>query len=357
MKKTILYDKHYNLGAKILPFAGYSMPIVYPDGILSECKEVRNNVGIFDVSHMGQFRISGLGSKEFLQKLLINDITKLKVGDAQYTAMCNFEGGVIDDMILYKEKNSFLLIVNASNIDKNFDWMSKINLSHNVKLDNISDQNSLIAIQGPNSRKTLESILNQKISNDFYTFIESSYKNSKIFISRTGYTGELGFEIMASNKTIQFLWDAFIDMKVKPCGLASRDILRIEMKYCLYGNDMDESVTPYESNLGWITSLNKGDFIGKDTIIKKRDTCKLVGFKMLKRGIPRKGYEILQDNKVIGKVTSGTQSPVLNCGIGLARIKSDSIIHQKKIKILIRDKQVEAKLYLKPFIKKTSLKT
>ena len=356
MKKTILYDRHFNLGAKILPFAGYHMPIVYPDGILSECKEVRNNVGIFDVSHMGQFRISGSGSEEFLQKLLINDITKLKIGDAQYTAMCNYEGGVIDDMILYKEKKSFLLIVNASNIEKNFEWISKMNSSQIVNLNNISDQNSLIAIQGPNSRKAIENILNQNISNDFYTFIELSYKNRKIFISRTGYTGELGFEIMATNETIQILWDQFIDLGVKPCGLASRDILRIEMKYCLYGNDMDESITPYESNLGWITSTNKGDFIGKDKIIKKQDSYKLVGFKMLERGIPRKGYEILYDNKVIGKVTSGTQSPVLNCGIGLARIKSDSVLHQQKIKILIRDKLVEAKLYLKPFIKKTSLK-
>ena len=354
MIKTALYEQHKKLGAKILPFAGYQMPITYPDGIKSECHEVRNNVGIFDVSHMGQFRVEGKNAKVFLQKLLINDVNKLEEGDAQYTAMCNNEGGIIDDLILYKQNESFLLIVNASNIEKNYNWMEK-HIIKDVVLKNESDQYSLIALQGPRSRKILEQIIDKKIKNKFYSFINHVFNDENVFISRTGYTGELGFEIMGSHENIIEFWKKCIELGAKPCGLASRDILRIEMKYCLYGNDMDESVTPYESNLGWITSLSKGSFIGRESIIKKEKTKRLVGFKMLERGIPRKNYKIIRNDKVIGEVTSGTQSLTIQAGIGMCRILNDNIQNGQKIEVLIREKKIKAEICLKPFLNRTSI--
>ena len=355
MKKTALYEQHKKLGAKILPFSGYEMPITYSKGINSECYEVRNNVGMFDVSHMGQFRLTGIDSKDFLQRILINDINKLKIGDAQYTAMCNDQGGIIDDMILYREKESYLLVVNASNIEKNFNWIDSHNNNNNITLTNESDQYSLIAIQGPKSRKVIEQVFDTKIINKFYTFRELKYKNENIFISRTGYTGELGFEIMGSHKMIKNIWRECLDLNVHPCGLASRDILRIEMRYCLYGNDMNDLVTPYESNLGWITALNKDNFIGKKNIEYKKGTKRLIGFKMLERGIPRKGYEIIFNDNVIGEVTSGTQSPTIKTGIGMGRILLDDISHGQEIEILVRDKKIRAEIYLKPFLNKTSI--
>ena len=354
MKKTALYEQHKKLNAKILPFSGYVMPITYPEGINYECSQIRNNVGIFDVSHMGQFRISGLKAEKFLQNILINNISKINVGDAQYTALCNEQGGIIDDLILYKENNSFLLIVNASNIEKNYNWI-KSHIDEDVIFENESDQYSLIAIQGPKSRDVIEKIFNIEVKNKFYSFINCNYNNENLVISRTGYTGELGYELMGSNKAIVEIWEKCIDLNVVPCGLASRDILRIEMKYCLYGNDMNESITPYESNLGWITSLDKGDFIGKSSIIEKKNTRKLVGFKMLERGIPRKDYKILIDGEIVGEVTSGTQSPTINTGIGLGRILYKNIKHGQEIEILIRNKKVKAQLYLEPFLDKTSL--
>ena len=354
MKKTALYQEHTKLNAKILPFSGYEMPITYPQGINSECYEVRNNVGMFDVSHMGQFKVSGIGASNYLQRILINDLNKIKIGDAQYTALCNDDGGIIDDLILYKEKKSFLLIVNASNIDKNYKWMNK-HVTDDVILKNESDKYSLIAIQGPKSREIIESIFQDKIDHKFYSFVNREYKDEKVFISRTGYTGELGFELMGSGQIIKEIWEKCIDLKVAPCGLASRDILRIEMKYCLYGNDMNDLVTPFESNLGWITSLDKDDFIGKNKIISKKDSRKLIGFKMLERGIPRKDYKILLDDKAIGEVTSGTQSPSLKIGVGMGRILIDKIEHGQEIDILIRNKKVKAEIFLKPFLDKTSL--
>ena len=205
MKKTALYQEHTKLNAKILPFAGYEMPITYPQGINSECYEVRNNVGMFDVSHMGQFKVSGIGASNYLQRILINDLNKIKIGDAQYTALCNDDGGIIDDLILYKEKKSFLLIVNASNIDKNYKWMNK-HITDDVILKNESDKYSLIAIQGPKSREIIESIFQDKIDHKFYSFVNREYKDEKVFISRTGYTGELGFELMGSGQIIKEIW-------------------------------------------------------------------------------------------------------------------------------------------------------
>ena len=354
MIRTALYEKHKKLGAKIVPFAGYEMPITFPNGINSECYEVRNNVGIFDVSHMGQFRVTGVDSKKYLQKLLINDLNKLKIGDAQYTAMCNNDGGIIDDLILYKEEQSYLLIVNASNIEKNYNWMKK-HINSNVNLKDESNKYSLVAIQGPKSRDIIEKILNQKMSNKFYTFKNVYYDNEELMISRTGYTGELGFEIMGSHTMISKIWDKCIELDVKPCGLASRDILRIEMKYCLYGNDMDESITPYESNLGWITALNKDDFIGKENIINKNKTNKLVGFKMIDRGIPRKNYKIIFEDKIVGEVTSGTQSPTLKKGVGMCRVPLNNVNHGQEIAVLIRDKKIKAEIFLEPFLDKTSI--
>ena len=356
MKKTILYKEHVGLGAKVIPFGGYEMPVSYSSGIKSECMAVRNDVGIFDVSHMGQIRIEGKNVFEFLQNVLTNDIAKLNEYDAQYTAICNHNGGIIDDLILYKEKNSYLLIVNASNIDKDYNWL-KNNKSNEIIITNLSDEYSLIAIQGPNSRSLIEDITNQKQEQKFYTYKNSLYDNNKIIISRTGYTGELGYEIIGSHKIISELWKVAIEKGATPCGLASRDVLRMEMKYCLYGSDLNNNTTPIESGLGWITSFKKGDFIGREAILKK-DTPErknLICFEMIERGISRHGYDIIIDESKVGNVTSGTHSPILNKSIGIGYIPLDLSNIGRIIYIDIRNKLVKAKIVKAPFIDNTSL--
>ncbi len=359
MKKTAIFDKHKTLGAKLMPFGGFEMPVSYPDGINKECFAVRNNVGIFDVSHMGEFFVSGENAENFLQQLLTNDISKLKFGDAQYTAMCFEDGGIVDDLILFKRKTGFLLIVNASNIEKDFQWLDS-QIIDNVILENRSDQYSLIAIQGPKSRELIESILKEKQHQKFYTFIEAEYSGEPVIISRTGYTGELGFEILGSHKAIVDLWNNSIDAGATPCGLAARDILRMEMKYCLYGNDMDEKTTPLEAGLGWITSFKKGGFTGMESIIDRKENGrnkKLIAFEMCERGIPRKDYEIFLDNEIVGRVTSGTQSPTLGAGIGLGYMSGENTNPGQEIAIAIRNNKAKAIIIQPPFIKETSLLT
>ena len=354
MNKTALYNAHKNLNAKIVSFADYLMPINYDNGIQFEYNAVRNNVGMFDVSHMGQIFIKGKDSLKLIEFITINNVNKLKIGDAQYSAICNNEGGIKDDVIVYRNKNDYLLIVNASNSDKIYNWI-KFNNKFDCKAENRSQDYSLIAVQGPSSRKILEKLFEQKIDLKFYKHSVLKYKKNNIFISRTGYTGELGYEILTDNKIIIDLWRKLIDLKVIPCGLAVRDVLRIEMRYCLYGNEISEKITPVEANLNWILSFDK-NFVGKDILLqqKKKGIKKiLVGFKMSDKCIPRHGYRIFSENSEVGFVTSGTYSIGLSNGIGLGFIKSN--YNEKNIYLEVRGKKIKGEIVKGPFLLGTSL--
>ena len=359
--KTSLFKKHTILDANMQPFGNYLMPIFY-SGIIDEYYAVRNNVGIFDVSHMGEFLISGEKADEFLPYLTVNDISKRKNGKVQYSAICYEDGGVLDDILIYKNNyNDFMLVVNASNINKNYEWI-KSRLISDVELQDISKRMSLIALQGPKSAKLLSAISKDNISNlKYYTFLKDcNIADKKCIISRTGYTGELGYEIYADNDDIAIIWDELmsggISYGILPSGLGCRDILRLEMGYALYGNDISDKFNPLESGLSWITKTNKNNFIGKDSIVKKKNKKKQIAFEMIERSIPRSGFPIEFKNTVIGKVTSGTISPMLKKSIGLGIIDKISLKESDVININIRGKMKSAKIVELPFYKQGSLK-
>lgn len=327
MKKTTLYNEHIKLNAKMVDFGGFNMPIQY-QGISIEHINVRNNVGIFDVSHMGEFFVEGNESLEFLDYVCSNKIENIEINGAQYNCLINERGGIIDDLIVYRVKEKeYMLVVNASNIEKDWKWLNTQSYKFNCKILNKSDKLGLISVQGP---KSLE-LINDIFDNDFssikkFNFILFNYKNSKIIVSNTGYTGSLGYELYVNNNIILDLWNLLYSNKEKyslcAVGLGARDTLRIEVGYPLYGNDINDLTTPHEANLMWVTDLNK-DFIGKNKIIESinKSKKKLVGFKMIDRAIPRKNYNIYNNkNKRIGKVTSGTYSPSLKVGLGMAMI-------------------------------------
>ena len=357
MKKTVLFDRHEKLNAKIVDFAGFLMPISY-SSVNEEHLHVRNNVGVFDVSHMGEIEISGSNSFNLVQYLCSNDISKLKIGKAQYNCLTNDKGGIIDDLIVYRvESEKYLLIVNASNILKDWEWINKQNIKFNSLIVNLSDKLSLLAVQGPKAQALCQKFTSEDLSLlPNYSFIISSFAGiENIIISKTGYTGSGGFELYIPNKNAVDIWDALFDCKgfdLKPIGLAARDTLRIEMGYCLYGNDIDEETSPEEANLRWITKVDTS-FIGHEIIdkqIKKGSKRKLIGFKLIEKSIPRSGYEVFDINsKLIGKVTSGTFSPVLKKGIGLAYLDSVNI-KDDLIYIKIRNNLSKAEIVKTPFI-------
>ena len=357
MKKTVLFDRHEKLNAKIVDFAGFLMPVIY-SSVNEEHLHVRNNVGVFDVSHMGEIEISGSNSFNLVQYLCSNDISKLKIGKAQYNCLTNDKGGIIDDLIVYRvESEKYLLIVNASNILKDWEWINKQNIKFNSLIVNLSDKLSLLAVQGPKAQALCQKFTSEDLSLlPNYSFIISSFAGiENIIISKTGYTGSGGFELYIPNKNAIDIWDALFNCKgfdLKPIGLAARDTLRIEMGYCLYGNDIDEETSPEEANLRWITKVDTS-FIGHEIIdkqIKKGSKRKLIGFKLIEKSIPRSGYEVFNINsKLIGKVTSGTFSPVLKKGIGLAYLDSVNI-KDDLIYIKIRNNLSKAEIVKTPFI-------
>ena len=357
MKKTVLFDRHKKLNAKIVDFAGFLMPVSY-SSVNEEHLHVRNNVGVFDVSHMGEIEISGSNSFNLVQYLCSNDISKLKIGKAQYNCLTNDKGGIIDDLIVYRvESEKYLLIVNASNILKDWEWINKQNIKFNSLVVNLSDKVSLLAVQGPKAQALCQKFTSEDLSLlPNYSFIISSFAGiENIIISKTGYTGSGGFELYIPNKNAIDIWDALFNCKgfdLKPIGLAARDTLRIEMGYCLYGNDIDEETSPEEANLRWITKVDTS-FIGHEIIdkqIKKGSKRKLIGFKLIEKSIPRSGYEVFDINsKLIGKVTSGTFSPVLKKGIGLAYLDSVNI-KDDLIYIKIRNNLSKAEIVKTPFI-------
>ncbi|MGB3146044.1 MAG: glycine cleavage system aminomethyltransferase GcvT, partial [Maribacter sp.] len=329
MKNTALTKIHELLGAKMVPFAGYNMPVSY-EGVNAEHETVRNGVGVFDVSHMGEFLISGPTALDLIQKVTSNDASKLTLGRAQYSCLPNENGGVVDDLIVYKIKEEqYLLVVNASNIEKDWNHISKYNEVFNADMRNISEGYSLLAIQGPKAVEAMQSITSIDLSAiKFYHFEVADFAGiDNVIISATGYTGSGGFEIYCKNDEVEQIWNkvfkAGSDFGIKPIGLAARDTLRLEMGYCLYGNDIDDNTSPIEAGLGWITKFNK-DFVNSEALEKQKQhgsEKKLIAFELDDRGIPRHGYDIVDSQgKTVGVVTSGTMSPSLGIGIGLGYV-------------------------------------
>ena len=360
MKKTSLFNIHVKSNAKMVPFAGFNMPVQF-EGVNIEHLKVRNSVGIFDVSHMGEFLIDGDNATEFLNYICSNDILLMSNGKAQYNCLINHSGGIIDDSIVYKfGSNSYMIVVNASNIDKDWDWILEQNIKFNNKLTNISDSTSLLALQGPKANEVLQKLIDFDLSElTSYSFIKNDIKEIKgVIISTTGYTGSGGVELYVNNKDAVKLYNLLIKtgeyLGIKPIGLAARDTLRLEMGYCLYGNDINDTTNPIEAGLKWATKTNK-DFIGIKHIlntIENGTEKKLIGFVLNERGIPRKGYRIFDsDQNEIGLVTSGTMSPILKKGIGMGYVKSYESKLGNKIFIQIRNKYVKSEIVKPPFIK------
>ena len=360
MKKTPFNEIHRRLGAKLVEFAGFEMPIQY-SGIVNEHKTVRERVGVFDVSHMGEFFVHGNDAEAFLQRNTLNDVTKLTAGRAQYTALVNENGLLLDDLIIYKLENAYMIVANASNIEKDFNAFSS-RKSGDVKLENASDATALLSIQGPQSRNTLQKVTDVDLSAiEYYHFAEGKIAGIDAIISRTGYTGEVGFEVFfgAGAEDCEKMWEAIFDAGkeygILPVGLGARDTLRLEMGYCLYGNDIDETTNPIEAGLGWITKIDKGDFFGKDAIARAKQnvTRRLVGFRMDENAIPRHGYEIHSaDGVKTGIVTSGTFSPSLGVGIGLGYVHSSLAAENSEISVGIRGKKTRAHVVRLPFVAK-----
>lgn len=361
MKYTKLNQIHKQQKAKLIEFVGFEMPVYYTS-IVEEHLAVRNRVGIFDVSHMGEIFIKGEDALEFVQRISTNDASKLKPGKAQYSAMCYETGGIVDDLLIYRLDDGFMFVVNASNKEKDLIWMKKNIISLKVELIDKSDDITLIAVQGPKSAETLKGLIDFDIFDlKYYSFKEGKILNTNALISRTGYTGELGFEIYfeSDENTAIEIWNTILDNGkphgIKCCGLGARDSLRLEMGYCLYGNDIDENTNPLEAGLGWITKLDKEFFIGKETLVKIKEEGikrKLLGFELLEKGIPRQGNAIFLNDKQIGFVTSGTLSPVLNKPIGLGYFEVTSIDGNNVFEIDNRGKRIKAKLTKVPFIEK-----
>jgi len=360
MKKTTFYNIHEKLGAKMVEFAGYYMPIQY-NSIIAEHKAVRNAIGVFDVSHMGEVFVTGEKALDFVQHITVNDASKLYPGRVQYSAMLYPDGGIVDDLLVYKfTDEKFLLVINASNIEKDFNWMQQNN-KFGVELSNQSDEYSLLAVQGPFSKEVVQAICDKELDMEYYHFFESKVAGIDMIISRTGYTGEIGYElyfkgtVAEAEKVWNKVFEAGEKFGIKPAGLGCRDSLRLEMGYCLYGNDIDATTNPLEANLGWITKINKGDFIGRDVLLKVKAEGlkrKLVPISSDEKVFPRHGYDLTVDGKKIGAVTSGTVSPTTEKPIALGYVDFEYSKEGSTVNFFIRGKEVPAKVVSLPFVKK-----
>ena len=360
MKNTALTHVHEALGAKLVPFAGFNMPVSY-EGVNAEHETVRNNVGVFDVSHMGEFLLTGENALELIQKVTSNDASTLEIGKAQYSCLPNKDGGIVDDLIIYMMKeNQYLLVVNASNIEKDWNWISQFN-DLGVEMKNLSDDYSLLAIQGPKAVEAMQSLTSIDLATiKYYHFEVADFAGIEhVIISATGYTGSGGFEIYCKNTEVEQVWNKVFEagknFGIKPVGLASRDTLRLEMGFCLYGNDINDTTSPLEAGLGWITKFTK-DFTNSENLKAQKEagvTKKLVAFELTERGIPRHDYEIVDKSGTkIGIVTSGTMSPSLSKGIGLGYVTVENSAVDSEIFIQIRNNNVPAKVVKLPFYKK-----
>ena len=362
LKQTALNDVHIKLGAKMVPFAGYLMPVSY-EGINAEHDTVRKAVGVFDVSHMGEFILKGADALDLIQRVTSNDASKLVDGKAQYSCLPNISGGIVDDLLVYRiDEKTYMLVVNASNIEKDWNWINKFN-TKNVEMHNISDKTSLLAVQGPKAADVLQPLTDINLKAlEYYTFTKGKFAGcDNVLISATGYTGAGGFEIYFENQYAEKIWNAIFEsgknFGIKPIGLGARDTLRLEMGFCLYGNDIDDTTSPLEAGLGWITKFTK-EFTNSAALKEQKEkgvSRKLVGFEMVDRGIPRHDYEMVNAaGEKIGKVTSGTQSPSLQKAIGMGYVKPEFAKEGSEIFISVRDKALKAKVVKIPFYKQTS---
>lgn len=357
MKNVALNDTHIALGAKMVPFAGFNMPVQY-SGINIEHETVRKGVGVFDVSHMGEFILKGEGALDLIQRVCSNDASRLFDGKIQYSCLPNETGGIVDDLLVYRiDEKTYLLVVNASNIEKDWNWISGFNTA-GVEMKNISDQTSLLAVQGPKAADALQSLTDVDLASmEYYTFKKGVFAGvENVLISATGYTGAGGFELYFDKEHSLHIWNAIFKagepFGIKPIGLAARDTLRLEMGFCLYGNDIDDTTSPIEAGLGWITKFTKEFVNSANLAVQKQNgvSRKLVGFEMIERGIPRHDYEIVDaKGNLIGKVTSGTQSPSLQKAIGMAYVKAEFAREGSEIYVKIRDNNILARVVKMPF--------
>ncbi len=362
-KRTAFYDKHVENNGKMVPFAGYIMPIQYKNGIVKEVKRVRETVGVFDVSHMGEIIVKGEKRKEFVNYITTNNVFNLKENQVQYSTMLYENGGIVDDLLVYNLKDRLLLVVNASNTQKDYEWIMK-NKWDDIEIENISESISQLAVQGPVAQKVIEKLTDYDLDSiGFYYATETEVAGVQMILSRTGYTGEDGFELYFDNKYADKVWDSIFEagkeFNIEPIGLGARDTLRMEMRYMLYGNDITSETTPLEAGLAWAVKLDKGDFIGRDVLIKQKEEGlkrRLCTFEMLERGIPRYEYKIFVNNEEMGFVTSGTFSPSIEKYIGLGYVKVPYNKSGNELLIDVRGKKLKALVVKPPFYKNATHK-
>jgi aminomethyltransferase len=364
LKHTPLHDEHVALGGKMVPFAGYSMPVQYPTGITAEHRAVREASGLFDVSHMGEFIVRGPDALALVQRISVNDAAAIEVGQAQYSAMCLESGCVIDDLIIYRFADHYMLVVNAANLEKDWAWLDRHASDFDVEIEDVSDATALLALQGPGAREVLRPLASIDVDDvKYYRFMEGEVAGVPAVISGTGYTGEDGFELYVPADRAVALWRALLEAGAEsgliPAGLGARDSLRLEVGYALYGNDLDEDHTTLESGLGWVTKLDKGDFVGREALAAQKEAGverRLVGLRLTGKGFPRPGYDVVSDGEVVGTVTSGTVSPTLGYGVALGYVpvalsKKDTVVH-----IDARGRLVEAVVQRPPFYTEGSIR-
>ena len=364
LKKTPLDAQHRALEGKMVPFAGYAMPVQYPSGITAEHRAVREAAGLFDVSHMGEFEVTGPQAVDLIQRLTVNDAASIEVGQAQYSALCREDGGILDDLIVYRRAHSYLLVVNASNRDKDLAWVLDHAAGYDAAVVDRSDEFGLLALQGPRASAILSRLTDLDLDGiGYYRFAEGRVAGVEAIVSRTGYTGEDGFELYVPAAGAAGLWDALMEAGegdgLIPAGLGARDSLRLEVGYALYGNDLDEEHTPLESALAWITKLDGDDFLGKAALLRQKEAgvpTRLTGLRLEARGFPRPGYPVVLNDEEVGKVTSGVLSPSLGEGIALVRVRADLAKAGTELAVRIRDRDIPGVTQRPPFYKEGSVR-
>lgn len=364
LKRTPLFGEHSALGAKLVPFAGFEMPVQYPTGITAEHRSVREAAGLFDVSHMGEFVLTGPQALDLIQRVTVNDASRIEVGQAQYSAMCLEHGGVVDDLIVYRFADRWMLVVNASNLDKDLAWIRGHSGGLDVGIEDRSDRIALLAVQGPAAREILRPLVSPDVDTvRYYRFAEGTVAGIPAVVSGTGYTGEDGFELYVDSADAVPLWRALLEAGrehgLAPAGLGARDSLRLEVGYALYGNDLDDEHTPLESGLGWITKLDKGDFVGRDALVRQKEAGvprRLVGLRVQGKGFPRHGYPILSGGGAVGVVTSGTVSPSLGYGVAMGYVPPELSKPGATVQIDVRGKAAEAVVERPPFYTQGSIR-
>ena len=364
LKRTPLFEEHVSLGGKIVPFAGFEMPVQYPTGITAEHRAVREAAGLFDVSHMGEFVVTGPQAQDLIQKITVNDVSKMEVGQAQYSAMCLEHGGIVDDLIVYRFSDHWMLVVNAANLAKDFAWVTGHTQGLDVHVEDRSDHTALLAVQGPAAREILRPLADIDVDDvRYYRFAEGHVDGVPAVISGTGYTGEDGFELYIDPGAAVHLWKRILaageGKGLIPAGLGARDSLRLEVGYPLYGNDLDEEHTPLESGLAWITKLDKGDFIGRGAIAEQKERGvprRLVGLRLTDKGFPRPGYAVVAEGAPVGVVTSGTVAPSLGYGVALAFVPPELSKADTRVQVEVRGKLLEAVVQRPPFYTQGSIR-